>query len=103
MQVKVLADQQAQEGQDNDLAGQAASQLLGLIHGSKRANHRKGPGALDELLQVPRVRLFSVDAFGGPGRGRVRTEICMGHVCEPACEHDKYVLFIFMYMHLQCN
>ena len=49
-------EQQGHESQDTDLAGQAAALLIGLLHGSKRANHRKGVGAIEELLQVPRVR-----------------------------------------------
>lgn len=46
------------EGQDSDLSVQAAALLTGLVHGSKRANHRKGAGPVDELLQVPQVHCW---------------------------------------------
>lgn len=45
----------AQEGQASSTVTQCVALLLGLVHGSKRANHRKGAGELTEVLQIPQV------------------------------------------------
>ncbi|KAK9813998.1 hypothetical protein WJX73_008676 [Symbiochloris irregularis] len=51
--VKPLADKTSQEGQASSSVTQCVALLMGLVHGSKRANHRKGAGELNEVLQIP--------------------------------------------------
>ena len=61
VQVKALLEQDWSQVSESDPYAQAALFLRGMLHGSKRASHKKGAGALDCVLPVPQVscRVFS--------------------------------------------
>ena len=56
VQVKAALEQDWSQVSESDPYAQAALLLRGLLHGSKRASHKKGTGALECILAAPQVR-----------------------------------------------